>query len=223
MLKLGMTGSQCFNIPGPVNLKQQGIQSKMFLVNLDVPQSSSFIANFKKLDFFVLMSMSEFDGSFFPHCHTVLDVFCEKTHKENYAKHLWRNVKQALSHISDPTYVQVTGFNKLRMGLSTESSIEQFISGPYVQMKANGLLFKEERQRDWFKGESDTESVSSASSASSSPEGHSNLKVVYDVPIWLQGPALLSFLNESGFPCRINGPVHMESGTLFHRRMANKR
>ena len=145
------------------------------------------------------MSMSEFDGSILPQCQTVLDVFYKKTHKENYAKHLWRNVKQALSDISDPTYRQVIGFNKLRVGLSTESATEQFVSGPYVQMKANGLLFKDERQRDWFKGESDTESVSSASSASSSPEGHSDLKVVYDVPIWLQGPALLSFLNENGF------------------------
>ena len=199
MLKLGMTGSQCFNIPGPVNLRQQGIQKKIILVNLDAPQCASFTADFKKLDFFALMSMSEFDGSIFPHCHTVLDVFYKKTHKENYAKHLWRNVKQALSDISDPTYLQVTGFNKLRVGLSTESATEQFISGPYVQMKANGLLFKDERQRDWFKGESDTESVSSASSASSSPEGRSDLKVVYDVPIWLQGPALLSFLNENGF------------------------
>ena len=199
MLKLGITGSQCFNIPGPVNLRQQGIQSKIFLVNLDAPQCASFTADFKKLDFFALMSMSESDGSIFPHCHTVLDVFYKKTHKENHAKHLWRNVKQALSDISDPTYPQVTGFNKLRVGLSTESATEQFISGPYVQMKANGLLFKDERQRDWFKGESDTESVSSASSASSSAEGRSDLKVVYDVPIWLQGPALLSFLNENGF------------------------
>ena len=52
-------------------------------------------------------------------------------------------------------------------------------------MKANGLLFKDEHQRDWFKGESDTESVSSASFASSSPGGHSDLKIVHDVPIWL--------------------------------------
>ena len=40
---------------------------------------------------------------------------------------------------------------------------------------------------------------SHASSASSSPEGRSDLKVVYDVPIWLQGPAPFSFLNENGF------------------------
>ena len=152
MLKMGMTGSQCFNIPGPVNLKQQGIQSKIFLVNLDASQCSSCTAHFKKLDFFALMSMSEFDGSIFPQCHSVLDVFYKKTHKENYAKHLWRNVRQALSDISDPTYLQVTGFNKLRVGLCTESATEQFICGPYVQMKANGLLFKDELQCDWFKG-----------------------------------------------------------------------
>ena len=30
-------------------------------------------------------------------------------------------------------------------------------------------------------------------------EGRSDLKVVYAVPIWLQGPAPLSFLNENGF------------------------
>ena len=194
MLKLGMTGFQCFNGPGLVNLKQQGIQSKLFLVTLDAPQRQSFIKDFQKLDFFGLMTMSKFDGSIFSQCHTVLDVFY------NYTNHLWRNVKQALLDISDPTHLQVTGYNRLRVGFSTEYATEQFISGPYVQMKGNGPLFKDERARDWFKSDSDTESVSSASSASSTQGGHTDLRVVYDVPIWLQGSALLSFKNDHGFP-----------------------
>ena len=124
-----------------------------------------------------------------------------KTHtKENYAKHVWRrNVRQALADISDPIHLQVRGYNKLRLGLSTEGATEQFISGPYVQMKANGRLFKDERARDWFKGEVDIESLSSASSTSSTSTTTSNLRVGYNVPIWLQGPALLAFFNENAF------------------------
>ena len=113
-----------------------------------------------------LMTMSEFDGCIFSQCHMVLDLFYKKTQRKlrqtPMRKHRWRNVKQALSDISDPTHLQVTGFNKLRLGLTTEQATEQFISGPYVQMKANGLLFKDERAHDWFKGASDMESVSSS-------------------------------------------------------------
>ena len=153
------------------------------------------------------MSLGEFDGSAFHDQEAVLEVFYKKTHKEQYSKNLWLTLHAILTDsLPDPASwsLQIAGPNKVPLGLKAPEDLYSFVQGPYIQLQANGLLFKDEKQRDWFNrdSQSDASSVcSTRSSASGQGEGTSppQALVAYNVPILLRDTALRDFLSSNGF------------------------
>ena len=167
MLHMGLTGAQCFNVAGPINLcpPNKPTQSKNFLLELKPQERTKFIDTHKKKDHFSVMSMGEFDGTAFVDQEAVLEVFYKKTHKDQYSKGLWLTLYTTLSEcLCDPTSwsLQTAGHNKVHPGLKAPEDLYAFVQGPYVQLQANGLLFKDEKQRDWFNPDSHSETSSSA-------------------------------------------------------------
>ena len=80
MLHMGLTGAQCFNVAGPINLRppNKPTQSKIFLLELNPQERTKFIDTHKKKDHFSVMSMGEFDGTTFADQEAVLEVFYKK-------------------------------------------------------------------------------------------------------------------------------------------------
>ena len=78
-----------------------------------------------------------------------------------------------------------------------------FVQGPFVQLRANGLLFKDEKQRDWFHPDnlSDPSSTCSAKSGSSSAFSHATPEalVADNVPICLRNDQPKDCLRDNGF------------------------
>ena len=209
MLHMGLSGAQCFNVAGPINLRppNKPLHTKIFLLDLNAQERSKFIDAHNKKDHFSVMSPGEFDGSAFHDQEAVLEVFYKKTHKEHYSKNLWLTLHTILTDsLPEPASwsLQIAGPNKVRLGLKAPEDLYSFVQGPYVQLQANGLLFKDEKQRDWFNpdSESDASSVcSTRSSTSGQGEGTSppQALVAYNVPIWLRDTALRDFLSSNGF------------------------
>ena len=87
----------------------------------------------------------------------------------------------------------------MRLGL------HPFVHGPFVQIQANRILFKDEKQTDWFNPDSSSDASStyskrSATSRSSRGSGASEALIVYNVPIWLRDSQLKEFRHQQGFP-----------------------
>ena len=151
MLHMGLSGAQCFNVAGPINLRppNKPLHTKIFLLDLNAQERSKFIDAHKKKDHFSVMSLGEFDGSAFHDQEAVLEVFYKKTHKEQYSKNLWLTLHTILTDsLPEPASwsLQIAGPNKVRLGLKAPEDLCSFVQGPYVQLQANGLLFKDEKQ-----------------------------------------------------------------------------
>ena len=74
MLHMGLSGAQCFNVAGPINLRppNKPLHTKIFLLDLNAQERSKFIDAHKKKDHFSVMSLGEFDGSAFHDQEAVL-------------------------------------------------------------------------------------------------------------------------------------------------------
>ena len=122
MLHMGLSGAQCFNVAGPVNIRtaNKPLHTEIFLLDLNYNQKAKFIKTHKEKEYFQVMSMSKFDGMAFVDKEALLEVFYTAVHKEQYYKHLWLTLHSTLCEcFLDPTSssVQIGGHNKLRMGL----------------------------------------------------------------------------------------------------------
>ena len=99
--------------------------------------------------------------------------------------------------LEDPSLwrLSVTGLNALRLGITTSEASSKFLSTALHELKAKGLLFKDERARGWVndvQAKSDRESV--ASSHSGAPES----MILYDTPPWFDDTALKQTLQAAG-------------------------
>ena len=178
-------------------------------------------------------------GTAFVDQEAVLEVFYKKTHKDQYSKGFWLTLYTTLFEcLCDPTSwsLQTAGHNKVRLGLKAPEDLYAFVQGPYVQLQATGLLFKDEKQRDWFNPDShsDTSSCCSSTSGPGSGPASPQALVTYNVPIWLKDDALRNFLSANGFEVnmltrstwnpgrmstaawKLQGPCLPQTSTILH-------
>ena len=144
------------------------------------------------------MSLCELEHSDIGECDVVLEVFYKAILKERNTKHLWIPRYDApYSCLKDPTLwrLSVTGLSALRVGITTSEASSKFLSTALHELKAKGVLFKDERARGWVndvQAESDKESVASCDS------GAPKSMILYDAPPCLDDSALKQTLQAVG-------------------------
>ena len=189
---LSLRGSQCHNTPGRVWSQQTKTNTRMLQAVLTPTQRGAVMSRFGQTDHFALMTPGEVSGTALGPCSLVVGIFYRREQKDARAKHLWWNVHKCLNtYFSDSSRwrLQLTGFNKVRLGIVGDADSTVFVREVAVELKAHGFNLKDERTGEWLgdgAGGSDNESrASTASDSSVGSASHSTSMVLYDVPFWI--------------------------------------
>ena len=124
----------------------------MFYAQIPHNDTPAFIKKHTQLEYFTVMSLSELEHFDIGECDVVLVVFYKASLKERNTKHLCITIYDALYNcLEGPSVLRlsVTGLNALRLGITTSEASSKFLSTTLHELKAKGLLFKEERGRGW--------------------------------------------------------------------------
>uniref|UniRef100_A0A7S1NJH9 Uncharacterized protein n=1 Tax=Eutreptiella gymnastica TaxID=73025 RepID=A0A7S1NJH9_9EUGL len=150
---------------------------------MDPQKTERIIKEFGGTPHFALMSYKEFTGSDLMDCELVAEVYFRRVVKERKAKFLWMELEQVLNGKYDYA-LQVTHFNKCRVGLRTKEDLETFRKSTLLELMAGGITVKDERSQEFltpYVADEEVESEASLSEAMSENEGESAV-VLYDVP-----------------------------------------
>ena len=172
--------------------QQTKTDTRMFQAVLTPTKTGAVMSKFGQSDHFAIMTPGELRGTALGPCSLVVGVFYRREQKDARSKHLWWNIHRCLNTYfpdSSKWCLQLTGFNKVRLGIVGEADSYVFVREVAVELKAHRFNLKDERTGEWLgdgAGGSDNESrASTASDSSASSAPHSTSMVLYDVPIWI--------------------------------------
>ena len=117
---------------------------------------------------------------------------------DKHARSLWYTVYQALLQaLTEPTRwsLSVKGYNKMCLAFHEENDAAEFFKAAAVELRSKGLLFKDERTKQWINDPiSDSESDSTFSESDKE-----ETMVLYDAPGEMDQEAISASLQSAGF------------------------
>ena len=217
MQKLGLQGPQCYFHHGRTRRKvidkQPPLNTKVFYAPLTGRRLHKFLSDYGGTDHFSLMTLDEYHSRGLQKSALVCQVFYKKNMKDKYARTLWYTLYQALLQaLTEPTRwsLLVRGYNKMRLAFHKENDAADFFKAAAVELRSKGLLFKDERTKQWIKDPpSDSESDSTFSESDKE-----ETMVLYDAPGEMDQEAVSASLQYAGFSISRLSRMGWNPGTL---------
>ena len=105
-------------------------------------------------DHFSLMTLDEYHSRGLQTSALVCQVFYKKNMKDKYACTLWYTLYQALLQaLAEPSRwsLSVRGYNDMCLAFHEENDAAEFFKAAAVELRSKGLLFTDERTKQWIK------------------------------------------------------------------------
>ena len=158
MQKLGLQGAQCYfhqgRTQGKVMDKQPPLNTQVFYAPLTGVRLQKFFGEYGGTGHFSLMTLDEYHSRGLQKSALVCQVFYKKNMKDKHARTLWytlyQALLQALAELSRWS-LSVRGYNKMCFAFHEENDAAEFFKVAAVELRSKGLLFKDERTKQWIK------------------------------------------------------------------------
>lgn len=190
MAYLELTGEQCSTIPGKARR-----ETRVIFQELDNAQKEHLMDQYSCTEHFSIMTVAEYEGTAMTGAELVVEMFARREVRDREGPEIWNTVKSTCKAHGVEASLQVTGRNRLRVGISGQHNMNRFYQHVVVELSARGIASKDERTGEFLQdGPDSADDTTSSASTTDSEMAKQEAAVLIDAPAWLTATRILDLI-----------------------------